>query len=345
MSIQVVDPLMDRRWDHLVERHPKASVFHKTDWLRALYQTYGYKPFVLTTAAPDETMNDGMVLCTISSWATGTRAVSLPFADHCEPLANDSSGILDYFNWLLAARAQQKWRYVEIRPLFPFGFVGRELQPSSSYSIHELDIQPSLELLFHHMHGNCIRRKVRRAEKEGLSYQVGRGPELMEEFYQLLLITRRRLGILPQPRSWFRNLLECMGEHLQIRVARKNGVPIASILTLSHGRSVVYKYGCSNAEFHKLGGMPFLFWRLIEESKAWGAARVDFGRTDLQNAGLIRFKDRLGAEKSEFTYYRYPGGKRGLDKTSRSGAVSRLVSVLPDSICEVAGRVLYRHVG
>ncbi len=57
--------------------------------------------------------------------------------------------------------------------------------------------------------------------------------------------------------------------------------------------------------FHNLGGMPFLIWKLIEEGKASGTERIDFGRSDLDNQGLIAFKDRLGATGRLLTYYRY----------------------------------------
>jgi lipid II:glycine glycyltransferase (peptidoglycan interpeptide bridge formation enzyme) len=45
---------------------------------------------------------------------------------------------------------------------------------------------------------------------------------------------------------------------------------VAAILTLRYRNSVVYKYGSSNAAYHHRGGVPFLFWRLIEESRASG---------------------------------------------------------------------------
>jgi hypothetical protein len=62
-----------------------------------------------------------------------------------------------------------------------------------------------------------------------------------------------------------------MSDKVQIRVTRKNGAPIAAMLILRHRWSVVYKYGYSCEGFHGLGGMPFLFWRVVEESKASGA--------------------------------------------------------------------------
>jgi hypothetical protein len=141
-------------------------------------------------------------------------------------------------------------------------------------------------------------------------------------------------------------LLACTGDKLQIRVARKNGVPIAAMLTLRHRSSLVYKYGCSDERFHSLGGMPFLFWRLVEESKAAGVERIDFGRTDLNNEGLIAFKDRLGTSRKLLRYYRHAKtAKRGMAILWGSQAVRQFFSCLPEAVSAAAGRVLYRHMG
>ncbi len=343
-NVHVVDPLVDRRWDELVARHPKASPFHQRGWLQALQRTYGYQPFALTSAAPGEEMNDGIVFCRISSWITGTRAVSLPFADHCEPLVDGAADRARFSAWLQAERERQQWKYVELRPLMPLPEETSGLQPSRSYYFHELDLRPSLDHVFRRMHRDSIQRKIRRAEREGVAYEAGHSEELLEAFYQLLLLTRRRLRILPQPRNWFRNLAECMGDALEVRLARKNGTPIAAILTLRHRRTIVYKYGCSDERFHKLGGVPFLFWRLIEESKAGSAETVDFGRSDFESLGLVRFKDKFDTRKRILTYYRFPGSKKPMSN-EWGPETGRLVSLLPDRAFCAAGRVLYRHIG
>jgi CelD/BcsL family acetyltransferase involved in cellulose biosynthesis len=346
VNFHILNPFLDSRWDDLVARHPKASAFHQRGWLEALARTYGYEPLVLTSAPAGEPLDNGVVLCRVSSWITGTRLVSLPFADHCELLLNDLSESREFMNWLRADCDLQRGRYVELRPLSGGQDAGHGFHTSRSYWFHELDIRPSLEQLFGQLHKNSFRRKILRAETERLSYEEGRSEQIVDEFYRLLLTTRRRHQLLPQPRTWFRNLVECMGDKIQIRLARKNGAPIAAMLTLRHRSCVVYKYGCSDARFHKLGGMPFLFWRLIEESKASGAEKIDCGRSDLNNEGLIAFKDRLGTKRKLLTYYRYEKtGSRGAATVWGSQMVRKLFSFLPDAVFSTAGKVLYRHMG
>ena len=344
--MNIIDPLTDTRWDDLVARHPSASAFHGRGWLEALRQTYGYNPFVLTSALTNESIKDGIVACRVSSWLTGTRLVSVPFADHCEPLFGDSGDPLLLSNRLVEECARQHCKYLELRPLQAPADFGIEFQPSESFYFHELDLEPSLEQLFKRMHKDSIQRKIRRAEKEQLSYEVGRTDELIESFYGLLLMTRRRHHLPPQPKDWFRNLAKSMGDALAIRLARKNGAPIAALLTLRHRSTMIYKYGCSDGAFHQLGGMPFLFWKLIEEGKATGAERIDFGRSELENEGLVAFKDKFGTTKRVLTYYRYPRSKKqSAHAWGDSSLARRFFSILPDGVLSAAGKVLYRHIG
>ena len=152
--------------------------------------------------------------------------------------------------------------------------------------------------------------------------------------------------MLPQPRAWFRNLADCMGDKMQVRLARKNGISIATMLTLQRRSGMVYKYGCSDEQFHNFGAMPFLFWKLIEESKASDLNEIDFGRSDLDNEGLITFKDRFGTTRKRLTYVQYPQAKKG-EGMSRwdKPAFRRVLQILPDAVLPMASGLLYKHIG
>jgi CelD/BcsL family acetyltransferase involved in cellulose biosynthesis len=345
VQFYLTDPLADSRWDHLVSQHPSASAFHQRGWLQALAQTYGYEPRVLTSTPAGQPLNNGILFCRVSSWITGTRLVSLPFTDHCEPLLQPGSDLRDFIVWLTEQRDRERWKYFELRPLSLQSALEGPLG-GRSFVFHQLDLRLPLEQIFRNLHKDSIQRKIRRAEREKLSYEVGRSEQLLDEFYRLVLITRKRLQVLPQPRKWFNNLRKQMAENLEIRIARKNGVAIAGLLTLRHRSSVIYKYGGSDKTFHNLGGMPFLFWKLIEESRNAGVEQIDLGRTDLDNQGLITFKNRLGAARSQLTYHRYPGREApGPVAQWDWRATKYVVAHLPDSLTYAAGRMLYRHMG
>jgi hypothetical protein len=348
--IYEIDPLRDVRWRALVETHPLASAFHTVEWLEALRRTYAYVPIALTTNPPDVPLTNGIVFCRVDSWLTGSRLVSLPFSDHCEPLVQDDA---DLRALLSEARKRTKGglKYTEFRPR------NAELSGLSAhaqYYLHVLDLQPPIDVLHSRLHKDGIQRKIRRAEREHLVLEEGHSELQLEQFYKLLLLTRRRHRVPPQPLAWFRNLRECWGAKLTIRIAYAQGQPIASLLTLRHRQTVVYKYGCSDDQFHALGGMPRLFWQAIEQAKSDRFLEFDLGRTDENNSGLIRFKDHLGANKTLVKYWRIsrkPGesNQHGSLVSSPLGPFGplgqKLISRLPDRLFRLAGEILYRHIG
>ena len=343
--VYTINPLEDKRWAELSERHPHASIFHTTGWLEALRRTYGYRSVVYTTSPPGSALTNGVVFCCISSWLTGRRMVSLPFADHCEPLVDDAGDRQEIFTSLHRTFKEEKLKYIEIRPLRADLVAETSLNKGDSFYVHSLGLGPTLEKLFQGCQKDSIQRKVRRAEREGLCYEEGHSEVLLNQFYQMLVLTRRRHGLPPQPIEWFRNLIILLGDRLTIRVASLKGQPVASILTLRHGKTLVYKYGCSDARHHNLGGMPFLMWKAIEEAKITGLEEFDFGRSDLDNEGLIRFKDQWGTTRSALAYGRISAApSRNTGDGRLAGIAQRAFGYMPDFLFTAAGRLLYRHM-
>jgi hypothetical protein len=179
-----------------------------------------------------------------------------------------------------------------------------------------------------------------------LTCEEGRSPEILRKFYSLLLRTRQRHQLPPQPRVWFENLASCLGDALLVRVATHDSQPITATITLSYGNSVMAKYGASDERFHSLGGMSFLLWKAIQTAHDQGAQEYDFGRTDIDNRGLIDFKNNWGAECSQLLYYRYPlRASNGSEKQSLSPIAKRVIGGLPTPLLTAAGKLLYRHMG
>ncbi len=341
----LIDPLQDPRWPEFLDRHPNASVFHTREWLRALASTYGYRILGFTSNGPNLPLTNGVVCCQINSWLTGRRLVSLPFSDHCEPLANSSNELEELLTSLTHVLENRNLEYIELRPYSIFTSDRIGFKPSQTFYSHSIDLRPSIEDLFHNLHKNCVQRKIHRANRECLTYEEGTSKSLLHSFYDLLLLTRRRHQLPPQPLAWFRKLMHCMTEQAKVRVCSKNGQPIAAIITLTYKNSMVYKYGCSDARFHNLGGMPYLFWNAIQDAKQSGLAELDLGRSDCDDAGLVNFKERLGASRSSVTYWTYPvAARRTL--MPWTGRVSKpYLGYIPNHILTLAGKIIYRHIG
>ena len=347
MTVYRIDPLYDPGWQQFTAIHPLATVFHSTAWLNALKQTYGFEAFALTTSPPSAAIESGFVFCRVSSWLTGRRLVSLPFSDHCDLLTSSPDHQIQLLSALIEHCKEAGVKYAELRPVNSVPTSEENFKKTKEFVLHTLDLRPSIEDLFRSFHKDSVQRKIRRAEREGLSLDEGRSERLLQAFFRLLLITRRRHGLPPPPRTWFRNLIDSFGDQLIIRVANKDGNPIAAVLTLRFRDTLVYKYGASDITFHALGGMHALLWTAIKAAKNQGLRQVDLGRSDIEDQGLITFKDRWGTARSTINYFRYPFKLSGVSSSTawagRSGR--RLFEWMPNAILSTAGKLLYRHVG
>jgi hypothetical protein len=101
-----------------------------------------------------------------------------------------------------------------------------------------------------------------------------------------------------------------------------------------------------------------LFWKAIQQAKEEGREQFDLGRSDLDEPGLIAFKEHLGAVSSKLTYYRNPQPVMKpevsiADPSEPSKVLTAMPSRwarealvrLPDSLLAGVGEVLYRHMG
>jgi CelD/BcsL family acetyltransferase involved in cellulose biosynthesis len=340
-----IDPLADERWPNLVESHPRASVFHSKNWLKALRSVYGYEPVVMTTSPPGARITNGLVFCRVNSWLTGRRLVSLPFSDHCNPLIDQTDALDTILAHTQRHVDQRKSKYIEVRPLSCQPSNHTKLGKLVTYRFHHLDLSRSEQELFRSFHKDCVQRKIRRAEREKLQYEEGASEDQLRKFYRLLVMTRRRQYLPPQPLTWFRGLIAAFGTDLTIRVASKDGSPVAAILTLSHKKTMVYKYGCSDAAFNKFGGMSLLFWKTIQDAKDKGLEELDLGRSDSDNLGLIAFKEHWGAAARDLNYWTYPCKPAQRPRNWEKNLVAQVVSLAPDFALKTVGKLLYRHIG
>jgi CelD/BcsL family acetyltransferase involved in cellulose biosynthesis len=350
--IRQLDPLRDPRWTPFLQAHPHSSIFHTVAWLKALRATYGYEPLVLTTANTGEPLQNGLACCRVHSFLTGRRLVSVPFADHCDVLMDGPESLQALVTALEQRKSADRLKYVELRPLKAFTAVPPGVVSDKSFTFHQIDLSPTIDSLFAGFHKDSTQRKIRRAERERLAYKEGRSEELLDAFYNLLVITRRRHQLPPQPKRWFRNLIACFGDDLKIRVAyHEEARAVAAILTIRHKDKLVYKYGCSDGEFSNLGGTQFLFWKAIQEAKQEDLSVFDLGRSDSDNPGLITFKDRWGSQRSTLEYFRLGRSGSALAQSSAGGGswktrlAKNVLARLPDAALHSLGEVLYRHMG
>lgn len=89
-----------------------------------------------------------------------------------------------------------------------------------------------------------------------------------------------------------------------------------------------------------------LFWQAIQTAKSAGMETLDLGRSDVEDRGLIMFKERWGAESVRLTLWRSPIAEGSLFLEHLKMRLARTVcTCMPHRMLVFAGQLMYRHIG
>jgi lipid II:glycine glycyltransferase (peptidoglycan interpeptide bridge formation enzyme) len=279
----------------------------------------------------------------IRSAITGTRAVSLPFTDYCEPLFDSVTDTDEILHFALELGRKSKWAFLELRST-----LSQNRQPSDSYLRHTLTLTAGKETVYQGLR-DSTRRNIRKAVKEGVEARISHSWEAMNLFYRLHCITRRRHGVPPQPIRFFRKIQEHVISNNKgfVVLASYRGRIVAAAIFLYFGKKALFKFGASDAKYQILRPSNILIWTAIQYCLEHQFDALCFGRTHPGNEGLRQFKNGWGTMEDRINYYRY-------DLKPPSCLNSRLLNTnissaefakLPLPFLRLVGAILYRHFG
>ncbi|MCG9131475.1 peptidoglycan bridge formation glycyltransferase FemA/FemB family protein [Candidatus Poribacteria bacterium] len=165
---------------------------------------------------------------------------------------------------------------------------------------HLLKINEGVDALWH-AYNKRVRGAVRKAEKSGVAVTDTTSEEALSTFYDMYLMTVKRLGGTPKPRALMQTLLQ--RKVAKLAVATYRDTIIAGLLYLCFNRTVTLwceasvpaflKYRPNNAIFH------YIITQACHEAYEW----IDFGASPPENAGLIAHKEQYRATQTGFASY------------------------------------------
>lgn len=170
---------------------------------------------------------------------------------------------------------------------------------------------------------------------------------MMDEFYSLHLDTRHRKGLPIQPRRFFR----AMQEHLLdkglgfVMIARQNGRPAAGVVYLHWKNTLVYKFAASNQLGRQTYASDPVVWEAIRWACENGFKSLDWGRTDLEDEGLYRFKMRWGSREEKLVYVGNHSASGSSFKERLAPIIQAVISKSPLFVSRITGEMLYRYFG
>jgi hypothetical protein len=324
-------------WRLALTRLSGASFYHCERWIDVLQDAYPVKLEVATLHRAGE-LRAAAVVARSKRFFT-TWLISLPFADSSAPLARDDESRADFMRALVAANPAAR---IEIR-----GVAGPALWENVDCFGHwTLDLRrPFSEIKAGF--GRTVRIGIKRAVRDKVQIECHTDRAQLARYFDLQLITRRRLGVPPQPFKFFAAVYDGFARtgDIEIRFATYQGRDHAGAILLRSADQVCYKWAARLEGGHP-GANHMLVADMIE-AHAERATTMDFGRCDKRNAGLVRSKADLGCAVRPLPYAFFPGAPRNVSSEVLRGPARILSSMwkrLPLPLTRVLGEILYRYV-
>lgn len=344
MSIVCVDPRTDALWRRLVDQQ-KSSVFHSPGWMGVLAETYGWEVEAQVLVDRAGEPKAGIPFCRIAD-IFGERIVSLPFSDHCDPLVGDRDQWHCAIDQLLAER-----RPIAMRCLHnDLALADERFALVKEAKWHGLDLRPDLDTLWGNLHDSA-RRAVRKAERGGVVVRIAEREEELRAFFEMhLRLRKHKYHLLAQPYRFFEQIWHQVIDRQNgvLMVAVYQGGIIGGVLFLEWQDTLYYKFNASVPAQLSHRPNDLLIWEGIKYGKAKGYTHLDFGLSDWDQEGLVRYKRQFASEEKTISFMRHaPDGA----PTQQDGQVRALLTQLtdlftdesvPDSLTDRVGSILYK---
>ena len=190
------------------------------------------------------------------------------------------------------------------------------------------------------------RAEVRKGLDSDLEVIVGIGPRDRADHYAVYAESVRNLGTPVFPRALFDAALDALDA--DILTVRHRDRPVASVLSLYHGDTVLPYWGGGTHAARALRANDRMYFELMRHARMQGCERFDFGRSKT-GSGAYFFKKNWGFEPEPLRYASWtaPGAaRRDADPTSARHAVRiALWRRLPLALANRLGPAIARGLG
>ena len=332
-----------REWDDCVKEWPAAGFFHHSSWMRALSDVYGHTPKPMVFRR-DGALVGLIPMVEVNSPFTGRRGVALPFADECAPLIAASLPETGLESALFQHARAAGWNSVEVRGSNA-GF--HPVVPSMYFRGHRVKLSTDIQCMWERLKAP-FRTAIRKAEASKVYIEVSQSIQSLREFYQIYGMTRQRHGHPLQPFSFFEAIFRQVIEagRGDIVLARANGRCIAGAVFFHTGSRVLFKYGAYDTRFQDLRANNLVLWTGLQHYGRAGHQVMELGRTSVDNEGLCRFKEGLGAVEYRIDYGKYDlhSDRYVEEKDQAAGWHTWIFRFAPRWASSLAGKILYKHL-
>ena len=312
--IAIIDAGNRELWDKFVTSHPEANFLQSWDFYE-FHENRGNK--ITRRIAVNE---NGDII--------GAYAGVVEEAKRGRYLAIAGGPILDWtnkplvdkiFDDIKAEGKRLKCVFVRLRPQLELsekslklmkthGFKKAPMYLSVEYA-GILDISKSIdEIIAGASQG--FRRKLRKAEKNGIEIDLSQDPKIIEEYYPLELKHAKRQGYVPFSKSFLEKQFKAFFDHGNeacMYIAKKDGEILAMNFIIFYGNEASYHYGVSSDLGTKYSAAPLMHVEAMKAARMLGCKRYNLwgivgkDETNHRFYGVSEFKRSFGCEELKYT--------------------------------------------
>ena len=327
-----------RQWQEFVGHQAAAMPFHHRAWIELLADQYRLNPVFAVRQDSQGQIFAGVPFLSKQNAVGSTSFVSLSFSDWLPILATDQSA-----HNLLIESLSQFGRDTKASIILR---TDNEIDSAAVGHVkyrHEINTLGTQQDILARLHP-VVRRRVRGKVGSRLEFRIGSEFQDLESFYQLHLLTRQKLGVPIQPRSFFSELYDRIVQQGlgAIAIVSHQGEPVAGAIIFEFNHRAIVKYAASNPRQLGLRPNDYLFFRLSDWARESGHVSLGLGTTELHQEGLRVFKMRMGCCES-FVFHNFLSGpitKSGRD-TVAAKLISHIVKRSPRFVCQWVGEKFY----
>jgi FemAB-related protein (PEP-CTERM system-associated) len=175
-----------------------------------------------------------------------------------------------------------------------------DLATSTEHCTHVLELAADAESQWRNFDAK-LRNQIRKAQRAG--FVVRWGAEHLGGFYRVMLENMRDLGTPLRAQSWFRQVVDALGERAALLVIERSGEPVGAMFLALHRGCAMDLWASSLRRYFADCPNQMLYWEAIQETIRRGLHAFDFGRSQW-GTGTFRFKEQWGARPVPL-YYQY----------------------------------------
>ena len=312
--MKIIDATDQATWDEFITSHDDANFLHSWAW-GDFHLARGKK--VIRRVALNS--KDEIIAAYVGQIETAKRGTYLAIAGGPIMDWNKRNLREAVFEDIRKQAKKHNCVFVRIRPQITDTNKNREifamlgLKPAPMYLSVEyagiLNLAKSEdEILAGAAQG--LRRKIRKANKAGITVETSTNPEDIKKFYEIERETAARHKFVEFSEDFLRKQFEAFAKYDEVKLytAKLGDEILAQNFMIFYGNEASYHYGVSTELGTKYSGAPLLHMQAMRDARERGIVRYNFwGITGLDETkhrfyGVSQFKRSFGVDELKYLH-------------------------------------------